>query len=88
MTALISIGVTVAGIGFALWRARRGGLIDYRTRNDRAMARRYTTYRPTPEVQQPGRDDDLLFDALIAYYGPPGLNRLHNAITQTRKETQ
>lgn len=33
-----------------------------------------------------GIDDGLLLDAALVYYGPAGLQRLLNDITQTRKE--
>jgi hypothetical protein len=59
---------------------------DYRTRNDRVMAERTLRVDPPSEQQTPGTDSDLLLDAALAYYGPAGLQRLHNAINQHRKE--
>jgi hypothetical protein len=59
---------------------------DYRTRNDRVMAERILRTNPPAIDTQPGTDTDLLLDAALAYYGPAGLQRLHNAINQHRKE--
>ncbi|WP_405888805.1 hypothetical protein OG762_36555 [Streptomyces sp. NBC_01136] len=41
---------------------------------------------PPAEQQTPGTDNDLLIDAALAYYGPAGLDRLHDAINQHREE--
>ncbi|MEV6696282.1 hypothetical protein AB0M68_03840 [Streptomyces sp. NPDC051453] len=41
-----------------------------------------------PRIEtEPGTDTDRLLDALNAYYEPAGLERLGDAINQTRKET-
>lgn len=59
---------------------------DYRTRNDRIAAWRILRLDPPAVETQPGRDIDALLDALLAYHGPAGLNRLRDAIHQHRKE--
>jgi hypothetical protein len=82
-----AILIGLVGAAYCLRRAIRvwrGD--DYRTRNDRVMAERILRVDPPSEQQTPGTDSDLLLDAALAYYGPAGLDRLHNAITDSRKE--
>ncbi len=77
----LAIGVTAAAVIWVFgWRPGRD---DQRTRNDRVAAQRVS---PPTEVQAPGTDSDLLLDAALTYYGPAGLQRLHNAINEARKE--
>jgi hypothetical protein len=78
------LAILAALLAFAAWAIRRyiRGGTDYRTRNDRVMARRYATYRPTPERQQPGTDRQLYLDC-IAVYGEHPDQTLSN---QQRKE--
>lgn len=61
---------------------------DYRTRNDRVAAERILRTSPPRRETQPGTDDDLLLDAALTYYGPAGLQRLRDAITDTREGDQ
>jgi hypothetical protein len=78
------------GLAGATYCVRRGIRVwrgdDYRNRNDRVAAERTCRTTPTSEQQTPGTDTDLYLDAALAYYGPAGLQRLHDAVNQTRKE--
>jgi hypothetical protein len=50
-----------------------------------AVAIRHTD---PPRIEtKPGKDTDLLLDAYLVYHGPDALDRLLDAIDQTRKET-
>ncbi|GAB2718451.1 hypothetical protein [Streptomyces bullii] len=83
--ALYPLAVAAGAVAIGLWgafhcacraiAAYRSG--DQRTRNDQAAAQRQLRVDPPAIDTQPGRDNDLLLDAALAYYGPA-----HN----TRKE--
>ncbi|MFE2485981.1 hypothetical protein ACFXGR_22325 [Streptomyces mirabilis] len=90
MSDLICADVILIALVGAVYCARRGIRVwrgdDYRTRSDRVMAERTCRTNPTSEQQTPGTDTDLLLDAALAYYGPAGLERLHDAINDIREE--
>jgi hypothetical protein len=79
--AAIAAGLLV----FAAWAIRRS--IRALRGADRIVADAILRTDPPAIDTQPGSDSDLLLDAVLAYYGPAGLQRLHNAINQHRKET-
>lgn len=69
--------VIVAALGaFAWWSIRRAV---------RKVDQILHTDPPVIETR-PGTDTDLLLDAALAYYGPAGLERLHDAINDIREE--
>jgi hypothetical protein len=91
VTDLICAAVFLTGLAGATYCVRRGIRVwrgdDYRTRNDRVAAQRLLHTDPPAIDTQPGTDTDLYLDAALAYYGPGGLDRLHDAVHEAREET-
>jgi len=72
----IWLGAAVVAAGFAWWALRKASRqVDQILRDEPAQ----------PDTEW-GVRDELLLDAHLAQYGPAGLQRLRDAIDQTRKE--
>lgn len=83
---LITAAVATLGAIACSWkipRAWRGD--DYQTRNDQAAAWRQLCGDPPAEQQQPGTDHQLYLDCIAVYGDCDELQRLRDAINETRE---
>lgn len=78
--------VVAASLIFTAWVWLDAVSDNCRTRTDRAAAGRVTRSEPRPEPGQPGTDSGLLLDCIAIYGDHAGLQRLRDAIDQTRRE--